>query len=97
MKILDSLSHVTSYGTWFHADFDASENRLLSNMDDAHVEKLWLSHRQILSVMNRFLIFAYLIPIVLLQEHHLILPIIKLLMKPSMHLRQNYMIHLFAS
>jgi predicted TIM-barrel fold metal-dependent hydrolase len=37
--IIDSLTHVTPDGKWFHTNHDASVSRLLREMDKAHVEK----------------------------------------------------------
>src|ERR1041384_2030081 len=39
MKILDSLTHITPDGRWFNTALDASESRLLREMDDTGVEK----------------------------------------------------------
>jgi predicted TIM-barrel fold metal-dependent hydrolase len=37
--IIDSLTHITPDGRWFSTSFDASEGRLLREMDDAGVDK----------------------------------------------------------
>lgn len=37
--ILDALTHVTPDGRWLAGDYDASEDRLLREMDDAAVER----------------------------------------------------------
>jgi predicted TIM-barrel fold metal-dependent hydrolase len=39
VRILDSLTHITPDGRWFNTNLDASENRLLHEMDDLGVEK----------------------------------------------------------
>jgi predicted TIM-barrel fold metal-dependent hydrolase len=37
--IIDSLTHITADGKWFHTPHDASEQRLLKVMDEAGVDK----------------------------------------------------------
>ena len=39
MMIIDSLTHVTPNGQWFSTSHDASEVRLLREMDEAGVDK----------------------------------------------------------
>ena len=37
--VIDSLTHLTPDGRWFSTAFDASEHRLLEEMDGAKVDK----------------------------------------------------------
>lgn len=42
MTRIDSLVHTTPDGTWFHTAYDASEERLLREMDQAQIERAML-------------------------------------------------------
>lgn len=57
---IDSLTHVTPDGHWFHTDYDASESRLLREMDAANVERAvvvplagYISNEFVLEVCQR--------------------------------------------
>lgn len=60
MIYLDSLVHTTPDSKWFHTSYDASETRLLREMDIAHIDKAILvglaehiSNNYILEATNR--------------------------------------------
>ncbi|MEX0676128.1 MAG: amidohydrolase family protein [Pirellulales bacterium] len=58
--IIDSLTHVTPDGRWFNTAYDASEDRLLREMDAAHVDRAvvvalaeFISNEFVLEACNR--------------------------------------------